>query len=220
MRITKEGYPFIVGTLAAALLFTWLAFALQNGPLGWAAGVVYGAAGFCAYFFRDPKRAIPSGDRLILSPADGKVVDVSEGKDPAWTEPVWVLRIFLSVFEPHLQRAPVAGTVRAIRYTKGKFLDARHPQAHFENEQNRLEISPSQLKSAGPIVVTQIAGLIARRIVCWVNESQALQAGELFGLIRFGSQVDMVLPKSAQLKVKLGDHVKAGSTIIAEAPEA
>lgn len=215
MKIAKEGWPFILGSAATAILFWILAASLRSTFFGFLTGVNVLAALFCAYFFRDPARAIPAGDRWILSPADGKVMEVIEGRDPISTEPVWILRIFLSVFEPHIQRAPVAGRVRMIQYKKGKFLDARDPQAAFENEQNRIEISGSE--GGKPlIVVTQIAGLIARRIVCWVKEGQMVAAGEQIGLIRFGSQVDMVLPKAATVRVKAGDHVTAGDTIIAE----
>ncbi len=216
MRICKAGWPFVLGCFVTAILLSALAKSVHSAFMGFLAGVGFLAAAFCAYFFRDPSRIVPLGDQFIVSPADGKVVDISEGNDPAWAEPIWVMRIFLSVFEPHLQRSPIQGQVRKIVYTTGKFLDARHPQAHFENEQNRLEIIASNPKLRGPIVVTQIAGLIARRIVCWVKEGGSLQAGEQFGLIRFGSQVDIVLPRTVELKVKKGDHVEAGSTVIAE----
>ena len=181
--------------------------------------------------FRDgrPAQALygknPTGF-LIFTP-QGRMSAIIEGKDAGVPEPVWILRIFLSVFEPHLQRAPVAGTVKQIAYKKGIFLDARNPRAPFENEQNRIEIVPSPRPSpdgrgrsgaAGEatIVVTQIAGLIARRIVCWVKEGQNVQAGERIGLIRFGSQVEIVFSKSAKLRVKAGDFVTAGDTVIAE----
>jgi phosphatidylserine decarboxylase len=218
MKICKEGWPFIYGCLIAALLFCGAATLLGSVTLAFLSGVGTLSAAFCAYFFRDPPRLIPTPGKYVLSPADGKIVDISEGSDPSWQEPVWVMRIFLSVFEPHLQRAPLQGKVKVITYKKGRFLDARDPQAHFENEQNRIEIHPANPKIPGPIVVTQIAGLIARRIVCWVKEEQDVQAGEQIGLIRFGSQVDMVIPKSAKMRVKTGEHVTAGDTIIAEMP--
>jgi phosphatidylserine decarboxylase len=217
MRIAKAGWPFVLGGLLAAALLCGLASHFESVIVGMLAGVALLASAFCAYFFRDPPRVIPSGDQLIVSPADGKIVAIEEGTDPAYTDPVWVMRIFLSVFDPHIQRMPVAGRVEKIKYTKGKFLDARHPQAHFENEQNRLEIRPMGRPSATPIVVTQIAGLIARRIVCWVKEGETLKSGEQFGLIRFGSQVDIVFPKTVVFKVKAGDRVEAGSTVLAEA---
>jgi phosphatidylserine decarboxylase len=217
MRLAKAGVPFVGGGLAAALLFSFFASAFGGVFLGMLAGVAFLAAGFCAYFFRDPHRVIPAGEHLILSPADGKVMEVIEGSDPAFTEPVWIMRIFLSVFDPHIQRLPVAGTVQTIRYKTGKFLDARDPKACVENEQNRVEVRPASGRIKGPIIVTQIAGLIARRIVCWAKEGQSFASGEQFGLIRFGSQVDVVLSKTLKIKVAAGDRVEAGASVIAEA---
>jgi phosphatidylserine decarboxylase len=214
MRIVREGWPFILGCLVAADVFLLGAIFLKS-----AVGVVFAtlfflATAFCVYFFRDPARVVPQGDHLLLAPADGKILEIIEGQDPIAVGSVWILRIFLSVFEPHLQRSPVSGKVRAIRYKTGKFLDARNPQAPFENEQNRIEIVSDSGKTS--LVVTQIAGLIARRIVCWVKEGQRVQAGERIGLIRFGSQVDVVMPKEAKLRVKAGDFVTAGDTVLAD----
>lgn len=212
MRICKAGWPFIIGCLLCAAALAFLSHSFASAWLGLASGTAFLAAAFCAYFFRDPFRRIPAGEGLVLSPADGKIMEIADVRDAVSREPVWVMRIFLSVFEPHLQRAPVGGRVRSIAYKKGRFLDARDPQAAFENEQNRIVIEGM----GEPVVVTQIAGLIARRIVCWVTEGQTVAAGERIGLIRFGSQVDLVLPKSLNLRVKAGDHVTAGDTVIAE----
>jgi phosphatidylserine decarboxylase len=208
MKIVREGWPFIIGCLIVTYLFFLGSIFYSSHFCMALASLGFIATLFCAYFFRDPPRVVPQGEHLILSPADGKILEIIEGTDPISTEPIWILRIFLSVFEPHLQRSPVAGVVKKIEYKRGKFLDARDPKAPFENEQNRIEI--------GGVVVTQIAGLIARRIVCWVREEQRIQAGERIGLIRFGSQVDMVFPKKVTLKVKAGDFVRAGETVIAE----
>ena len=227
MRICREGWPFILGCLVASDISLLGGIFYKSFFCVVLAALFFLATAFCAYFFRDPARVIPPGENLIRAPADGKILAIIEGKDAGVPEPVWILRIFLSVFEPHLQRAPVAGTVKQIAYKKGIFLDARNPRAPFENEQNRIEIVPSPRPSpdgrgrsgaAGEatIVVTQIAGLIARRIVCWVKEGQKIQAGERIGLIRFGSQVEMVFSKSAKLRVKAGDFVTAGDTVIAE----
>jgi phosphatidylserine decarboxylase len=206
MKIAKQGWPFVIGCFIAGSMFLELGQILKAVWPAWVAGFGFLAAFYCAFFFRDPRRVIPQGDRLILCPADGKIVEVAE------TNGTWLVRIFLSVFDPHIQRVPQACTIKSIRYTEGKFLDARHPQAHFENEQNRLELM------SGPVSITviQIAGLIARRIVCWVKEGQTLAAGEQFGLIRFGSQVDMTFSGPADVKIKVGDRVKAGETIVAE----
>lgn len=214
MKIHKEGWPFVTGCLVAAGLAWFIANLWHSTLLGFISGILFLLMGFCAYFFRDPARVIPTHPKLVLSPADGKIMEIIEGKDPVSTEPSWILRIFLSVFDPHIQRAPVAGRIRAIRYKKGKFLDARDPQACFENEQNRIEIVKAD--GSAPVVITQIAGLIARRIVWWIKEGQEVKAGEQIGLIRFGSQVDMVLPKTAKLRVKAGDVVTAGDHVIAE----
>jgi phosphatidylserine decarboxylase len=217
MRIAKAGWPFVIGCAAAGVVITLIASHFGSVMLGMMAGIAFLGAAFCAYFFRDPVRIIPGGDHLILSPADGTITEVLETNDPSWSEPVWVMRIFLSVFDPHIQRTPVAGTVGAIKYTRGCFIDARHPKACIENEQNRVEVKAAAI--ASPIAVTQIAGLIARRIVCWVKEGQTLQAGEQIGLIRFGSQVNVVIPKNARLKVKAGDYIRAGCDVIAELPK-
>ncbi len=219
MKIHKAGWPFVGG---AGLLFVglvWMAVRIQNEPLALLSGVVLLLALFCAYFFRDPARVIPKGDRLVLSPADGKILEIVEETDKATGQKMWMIRIFLSVFDPHIQRAPVQGTIRRIQYKKGKFLDARNPQAPFENERNLFEISPAGGHIPGPIYVTQIAGLIARRIVWWVKESQVVSAGEQFGLIRFGSQVDIAMPQSLKLRVKKGDILEAGSSILADMPQ-
>src|SRR6185295_11466479 len=130
-----------------------------------------------------------------------KILDVMREGDR------WIIRIFLSIFDPHLQRAPLAGKVIRMTYTTGKFLDARDPRAPFENERHEIEFEPKNLK--GPVVVTQIAGLIARRIVWWLREGQSLSAGEQFGLIRFGSQVDISFPVTANVRIKAGDRVEA-----------
>ncbi len=214
MRIVREGWPFILGCLVAANLFLLGASLLKSSIGAVFALLFFLATGFCVYFFRDPARVVPRGENLLLAPADGKILEIVDGQDPISSGPVRILRIFLSVFEPHLQRSPIAGKVGAIRYKTGKFLDARDPKAPFENEQNRIEIVSDSGKTS--LVVTQIAGLIARRIVCWVKEGQHVQAGERIGLIRFGSQVDVVMPKEAKLRVKAGDFVTAGDTVLAD----
>ena len=193
------------------------AYGWESDILGYVSGVALLATGFICYFFRDPARVIPTNDRLVVSPADGKILDIVEETDKASGQKMWMIRIFLSVFDPHIQRSPLKGTIRRIQYKKGKFLDARNPQAPFVNEQNLFEITPAGTMP-GPIYVTQIAGLIARRIVWWVKEGQSLSAGEQFGLIRFGSQVDISIPQVLKLRVKKGDVVEAGSSILADFP--
>ncbi len=214
MRIVREGWPFIIGCLIAADIFLLCAIFFRIRILIIPAVVFFILTAFCVYFFRDPFRVIPQNDKLVLAPADGRILEVIKGEDAIDAGPVWIIRIFLSVFDPHLQRSPVSGKVRRIEYKRGKFLDARDPKAPFENEQNRIEIDSADGQTR--LVVTQIAGLIARRIVCWVREGQTVQAGERIGLIRFGSQVDVVLPRSCQVQVRAGDVITAGDTVIAQ----
>src|SRR6266850_1362098 len=143
MKIVREGWPLIIWESVMGVIALWSASQAHTQAFATIFGMISGfaflLAAFCAYFFRDPARVIPKGEKFLLAPADGKILEVIEGKDAISSGPVWILRIFLSVFEPHLQRSPVAGQVQAIRYTKGKFLDARDPKAPFENEQNRIE---------------------------------------------------------------------------------
>ncbi|MBI4396405.1 MAG: phosphatidylserine decarboxylase, partial [Elusimicrobia bacterium] len=167
---------------------------------------------FSVSFFRDPERAVPAtGD--VLSPADGTVLEVlttdGEGYGPGR-----VVRIFLSVFDVHIQRSPVAGQVKSIRYQPGIFLDARDPRAAFANESNAIEIESEN----GRILVKQIAGLVARRIVCWVRPEDGVAAGERVGLIRFGSQVDLYVPSDVEIVIKEGDKVVGGETVVGRWP--
>src|SRR5687768_8451170 len=192
MRIVREGWPFIFGCLAVSGGLALLARKWACPYTAMASGVALLAGLFCAYFFRDPIREIPTGENLILCPADGRVLEIVDAQENG--KPVKVVRIFLSVFDAHTQRSPIRGTVKKITYVPGKFLDARDPKAAFENEQNRIEIVPSVAAATEGVVVTQIAGLIARRIVCWVKEGQSVAAGQHLGLIRFGSQVDITVP--------------------------
>ncbi|HLC26988.1 MAG TPA: phosphatidylserine decarboxylase family protein [bacterium] len=171
---------------------------------------------FVLYFFRDPERQIPSGSNLFLSPADGTVSAVEKFQDEAsGSRENWRVAIFLSVFNVHVNRFPVRGRVVSLNYRPGKFLPAYHQQASRENEQNILVIQGSM----GPVVVKQIAGVLARRIVCWVRKDQELDAGERFGLIRFGSKVEVIMPAWMTLNVAVGDRVKGGVSILARVPE-
>ncbi len=209
MRIplAPDGYRFILPLLALTVLFA---------ALGWMipAGLAFLALAFVVNFFRDPERAIPSEPGAVVSPADGKVVEITEDKDPWLTGPAVRISIFLNVFNVHVNRIPEAGTIKGIRYNRGKFLNAASHKASLDNEQNAV------LLECGPhlLVVKQIAGLIARRIVCWVSEGRACQRGERFGLIRFGSRVDLFLPASSEIRVRVGDSVKGGADILARLP--
>jgi phosphatidylserine decarboxylase len=168
---------------------------------------------FSVFFFRNPNRVITAKENEICSPADGTVMEITEEYNDWFKDDVKVIRIFLSVFNVHVQRAPIAGVIENIEYKEGKFLPAMDKRAHLENEQNSIFIDGGNNKK---IICTQIAGLIARRIVMWKNEGSEVKQGELYGMIKFGSQVDIYLPKTAQVLVKVKDKVKAGTTIISK----
>lgn len=164
-------------------------------------------AAFVAFFFRNPERHIPDGKNLIVSPADGKVVKISQREDGEQT-----VCIFLNVFNVHVTRSPINGAVKGFEYKRGKFKVAFDDEASKVNEQNIVTIANEDIQ----IIVKQVAGLIARRVICWKKIGDILQRGELFGLIRFGSRVDIILPKRAKIRVKVGEHVQGGSSIIGD----
>jgi phosphatidylserine decarboxylase len=206
LPIASDGWRFIIPLWTGAVVLLWL-----GG--GWAvAGVlVAGLALFCTSFFRDFDQDTPTDESLIISPADGKVVDVSvleSGERAGWH----IIRIFLSVFDVHVQRSPVRAHVKEVVYKPGLFLDARHERAHLDNEQSAMTLSSPQ----GTLVVIQIAGLIARRIVSWVKPGIELNAGQRYGLIRFGSQVDVIMPPQTKIKISVGERVVGGKTVIAK----
>lgn len=206
LPIASDGWRFIIPLWTGAVVLLWL-----GG--GWAvAGIlVAGLALFCTSFFRDFDQITPTDENLIISPADGKVVDVSvlnSGDHTGWH----IIRIFLSVFDVHVQRAPIQAKVKNVVYKPGLFLDARHERAHLDNEQSVMTLSSQK----GEIVVIQIAGLIARRIVSWMKPGMELQAGQRYGLIRFGSQVDVIMPPHTKPQIKVGQRVVGGKTVIAK----
>lgn len=203
LPIAREGWPFILPLLGAALL------ALALIPVvGWCLLVL---AGFVAYFFRDPERSIPQTPGLLLAPADGKIVAIQPQENghaqPAGT----MVSVFLSVFDVHINRAPVAGTVTNVRYSAGKFLPAFRHEASAANEQNVVTFHAGDMQ----IVVKQIAGILARRIVCWVKSGDHVAAGERFGLIRFGSRVDILIPPEFVLHAHLGQRIRGGQSVLA-----
>lgn len=191
--------------------------AATSTPLWWALAIPLLALWvFTLAFFRDPHRAIPSGPGLLVAPADGRVTEVARVESLDGIEgPALRISIFLSVFDVHINRSPCAGRVTKTDYRKGEFLDARHPECGVRNEAMKVTISP-EAGIPGPIFVTQIAGLIARRIICRVKPGDALQRGERFGLIKFGSRTEMVIPWHDGVKpaVQVGDKVKGGETVI------
>jgi phosphatidylserine decarboxylase len=202
--IHADGWKFILGFALLGGLFYFL------GPLfsRFVGGLLVAAALFSMYFFRDTDRVVPATSDLV-SPADGRVLEIAEIDGEGYGRGR-VLRIFLSVLDGHVQRSPVAGTVRQIQYRPGSFLDARDPRAPFANECNAVEIESLR----GRVVVRQIAGLIARRILCWVRPDDTLEMGERIGLIRFGSQVDLYVPLDVAITVKEGQRVRGGETIV------
>jgi phosphatidylserine decarboxylase len=201
--IVADGYRFII---PLAIITVGLALS----PLVWLAGVSGLLLLFVLNFFRDPDRDIPNEEGVIVSPGDGKIVEIIEEKDPMLDEPYRRVSIFLNVFNVHVQRIPVGGRIGQVKYNKGKFLNAASHKASLENEQNAMIIDTGKQK----VLVKQIAGLIARRIVCWAKEGDNYSLGQRYGLIRFGSRVDLFLQLSAEVKVSLGDHVSGVSSII------
>ncbi len=205
LPIAREGWPFILPLLGLAV-----ALSLATGPIG--GGAVFALAAFVTYFFRDPERTIPAESGVFLAPADGKVVAIDpHAKGPGGTRGTLV-SMFLSVFDVHVNRAPASGTVMDVQYQQGKFLPAFRLDASAINEQNILTLQVGQAR----VVIKQIAGILARRIVCWAKPGDLLRAGERFGLIRFGSRVDVFIPPEFALQVGLGERVRGGETILAQ----
>jgi len=203
--VASEGWPFIIPlAIVTALLFT----------LGWKNTAVVSLALtlFVLYFFRDPERTVPQGAGAVVSPADGKVIVVKDIFEPTYLkQEVKQISIFLSVFNVHVNRSPISGTVETVKYNPGKFHVASVDKASLDNEQTAMVISDGKNK----VLVKQIAGLIARRILCYAVPGDAIRTGERYGLIRFGSRVDIFLPRDADLKVKVGDRVTGARDIIA-----
>jgi phosphatidylserine decarboxylase len=206
--ITPEGYPFIGAFAFASLILFWI-----WTPLGWIGTLL---TLWCVYFFRDPPRVTPVREGLVVSPADGYVSMITTVAPPheLGLGPVPMLRIsvFMSVFDCHVNRSPVNGRIEKILYQPGKFFNADLDKASVDNERNSLVISTAGTR----IAVVQIAGLIARRIVCYVRETQPVGAGERFGMIRFGSRLDVYLPEGTAPLVAVGQTSLAGETVLAD----
>jgi phosphatidylserine decarboxylase len=206
--VHPEGYPFIGGFALASLILFWI-----WTPLGWIGTVL---TVWCALFFRDPIRVTPVREGIVVAPADGRISMIAQVLPPAelglGNQPLTRVSIFMSVFNCHVNRAPVAGRIERIVYRPGAFINAELDKASEDNERNSLVIGTPQ----GTIGVVQIAGLVARRIVCFVREGQAIGAGERFGLIRFGSRLDVYLPDGVKALVSAGQTAVAGETILAD----
>ena len=204
--LAREGWPFIAAALAVAVIVWAVAGFAWSVPL-WLVAV------FVIQFFRDPPRAVPTQPNAVLSPADGRIVKVEKVHDPMTERDTLLISVFMNVFNVHSNRAPVDGTVERIQYSAGKFVNADLDKASSENERNAMVV---RLADGERIAVVQVAGLIARRILCYATVGQRLARGERYGFIRFGSRVDVYLPLTARPKVAVGDVVHATTTILAE----
>jgi phosphatidylserine decarboxylase len=205
LPIVREGYLYFGTGVLAALLAGFLGWPILAAGLG-------ALAIFVAYFFRDPERPIPRDPLAILSPADGRVVLIQRPQRKVTPgERSIQISIFLSIFNVHVNRAPLGGRVLSTDYRPGRFLAAFKSEASSLNEQNTIQIDGGDLK----VTVRQIAGFLARRIVCWAEPGDEVAPGQRLGLIRFGSRVDLILPEGVRLKVAEGDRVKAGKDIVA-----
>jgi phosphatidylserine decarboxylase len=214
MSFAREGWPFIGIGIALAAGGYALALHFRSWPLWVLAFALTILALWCAYFFRDPERTGPRGPNVVIAPADGKVLMITEVDEPNFVKGrATRISIFMNVFNVHVNRYPVDGTVGYIYYNKGKFLNAAAEKSSLENEQMSVGINtPSGMK----VLTRQIAGLIARRIVTYSKVGDAARQGERFGLIRFGSRVDVFVPTSSKIQAKVGDITTAGTTVIAE----
>jgi phosphatidylserine decarboxylase len=206
--ITPEGYPFIGAFALVSLILFWL-----WSPLGWLGTL---ATIWCAYFFRDPPRVTPVREGLVVAPADGRISQITTAPPPhelgLGSTPLPRISIFMSVFDCHVNRSPVSGRIEKIVYQPGKFFNADLDKASADNERNSLVIAIPGAR----VAVVQIAGLVARRIVCFVKEGQPIGAGERFGMIRFGSRLDVYLPDGTPPMVAVGQTSIAGETVLAD----
>jgi phosphatidylserine decarboxylase len=207
--IVKEGVPF-VGGAGVLTLVAWVA--------GWPA--LAGASGiitlFCVWFFRNPHRLISDQPRAVVASGDGRVIAIEEEFEPRYLKDRAIrLSIFLNVFDVHVNRVPCEGTVEGVLYQPGRFLIADKPEATLRNEQNALML---KTPFGAKVLCVQVAGLIARRIVCWASPGDTVRRGERFGLIRFGSRMDTFLPLGTMLRVAVGDRVKGGETVVGVFP--
>ena len=197
--MVKEGFPFVITPIILALIFGFF-------QLWIVAALFVLLAGFMAYFFRDPYRNIPAGDNIIVSAADGRVTRIDENENGK------LVSVFLSPLDVHINRAPIAGKITKVDYIRGKKAPATSNEASFTNERNSLTFVNDKMT----VVCTQIAGIVARRIVCWSKVGDELALGEKFGMIKFSSRTDLLMPGDVEILVKIGDRVTGGETVIAK----
>jgi phosphatidylserine decarboxylase len=215
VSVAREGIPFILIAVAVAIAAFALALTKRSWPLWLIAFVLTLIALWVAYFFRDPERTGDRGDKLVISPADGRISHIVEVDEPNFVHGKAIrISVFMNVFNVHVNRYPVSGVVQYTHYNPGKFLNAATEKSSLENEQMSVGIQSGQSK----ILVRQIAGLIARRIVTYSKMGDSAAQGERFGLIRFGSRVDVFVPVGSTIRVKIGDKPAAGTTVLAELP--
>jgi phosphatidylserine decarboxylase len=203
--IAREGWPFVAASLAAAIAVTAVAGLAWSLPV-WLVAV------FVLQFFRDPPREVPRQPNAVLAPADGRIVKVEKARDPYTERDSLLISVFMNVFNVHSNRSPVDGTVERVEYSRGRFINADLDKASTENERNAMVLRLDGER----ITVVQVAGLIARRILCYVSAGDRLARGQRYGFIRFGSRVDVYLPLTARPRVAVGDRVAATVTILAE----
>jgi phosphatidylserine decarboxylase len=206
--IAREGWPFIALSLVAAVIATRFAGGLWASPL-WLIFV------FVVQFFRDPARPVPGDAHSVLSPADGRIVAIEPARDPWLEREALKISVFMNVFNVHSNRSPVDGEVRRCWYHRGAFVNAALAKASTENERNALHIRSA---TGHDVTCVQVAGLVARRILCYVDQGARLARGQRYGFIRFGSRVDVYLPVEARVRVAIGDKVRATTTTLAELP--
>ena len=205
--IAREGWPFLgIAVIVSAVVAYFF---------GWWSAPLWLAALFILQFFRDPPREVPKGEGLVLCPADGKVIVVGNTTDPYRNVAALKISIFMNVFNVHSQRSPVDAVITEVKYAKGLFVNASFDKASSDNERNALIL---RMDSGTEISCVQVAGLIARRILCYVKPGERLFAGQRYGFIRFGSRVDIYLPTDARPRVAIGDTVAATTTVLAELP--
>lgn len=208
--MVRDGYIYGLSLLVVAAALRWV-----TGEWIWCIAPVLLAA-FFLWFFRDPPRTVPIGDGLIVSPGDGVVTEATSISTPEGSRQR--ISIFLSVFDVHVNRAPIGGVLSRVRYQKGQFLNAMNPASAESNEQNTVTVRGQGPDGGYEVTFKQIAGLLARRIVFRCNEGQSVERGQRVGLIKFGSRVDVVIPSRAVLRVKVGDRVKGGASVLAAMP--
>jgi phosphatidylserine decarboxylase len=207
--IAKEGWPYLALATAVALVAAYF--------IGWWSLPLWIVAVFILQFFRDPPREIPQGENLVLCPADGQVLVVGNARDPYLDRDCVKISVFMNVFNVHSNRSPVDGSVENVWYHPGLFVNASFDKASTDNERNALHLKTPAGKD---VTCVQVAGLIARRILCYAVKGDRLARGQRYGFIRFGSRVDVYLPPGSRPRVAIGDKVKASSTVLAELPTA